>query len=94
MAELIPFIAVLAFLWFVLIRPQRRRRSAQLALQDRISPGDEVLTVGGVFGTVRSVSDDEVRLQIAPDTEIRVDRRAVARIVGAEETPSKSELPR
>ena len=94
MAELIPFVVVLALLWFVLIQPQRRRRAAQRALQDRLEPGDEVLTVGGLFGTVRSLTDDDVRLEVAPGTEIRVDRRAVARIVEPEEADSEPESRR
>jgi preprotein translocase subunit YajC len=93
-AELIPFVVVLALLWFVLIQPQRRRRASQRALQDRLEPGDEVLTVGGLFGTVRSLTDDDVRLEVAPGTEIRVDRRAVARIVEPEEADSEPESRR
>jgi preprotein translocase subunit YajC len=92
--ELIPFVVVLLLLWFVLIQPQRRRRAAQRALQDRLEPGDEVLTVGGLFGTVRSLTDEDVRLEVAPGTEIRVDRRAVARIVELEEADSEPESRR
>ncbi len=94
MAQLIPFLVILVLIWFVLIQPQRRRRAAQQELQESVSPGDEILTVGGLFGTVRTVTEDEVRLEVAPGTEIRVDRRAVARIIEAGEGDSTPEIPR
>jgi preprotein translocase subunit YajC len=80
-AELIPFVIVLALIWLVLIRPQRRRRAAQKAMQARLRPGDEVLTIGGVFGRIEVLDEDEVSLEVAPGTSIRVDRLAVARVV-------------
>jgi preprotein translocase subunit YajC len=87
MAQLIPFVVVLALIWLVLIRPQNRRRTAQKAMQARLRPGDEVLTIGGLFGTIQVLTADEVTLEVAPRTVIRVDRLAVARVIA----PSDSE---
>ena len=84
MAELIPFVVVLALIWLVLIRPQSRRRATQRAMQARLQPGDEVLTIGGLFGTIQVLADDEVTLEVAPGTVIRVDRLAVARLIAPE----------
>lgn len=81
MAELIPFVVVLALIWLVLIRPQSRRRAAQKAMQARLRTGDEVLTIGGLFGRIQVLADDEVTLEVAPGTVIRVDRLAVARVI-------------
>lgn len=76
------FLAAMAVLfWFLLIRPQRRRQAAQRALLADLSTGDEVITAGGIFGTVRSVADDHLVLEIAPGTQIRVAKEAVANIV-------------
>lgn len=76
------FLAAMAVLfWFLLIRPQRRRQSAHHALLAGLSAGDEVITAGGMFGTVRSIADDHVVLEIAPGTEIRVAKEAVANVV-------------
>jgi preprotein translocase subunit YajC len=69
--------AMIALLWFVLIRPQRRRQMAQRNLITELAPNDEVVTAGGMFGTVRSIADDHVLLEIAPGTEIRVAKEAV-----------------
>jgi preprotein translocase subunit YajC len=69
--------AMIALLWFVLIRPQRRRQMAQRNLIAELAPNDEVITAGGVFGTVRTIADDHVVLEIAPGTEIRIAKEAV-----------------
>ena len=76
------FLAAMAVLfWFLLIRPQRRRQSAHQTLLARLSTGDDVITAGGIFGTVRSIADDHLVLEIAPGTEVRVAKEAVANIV-------------
>jgi preprotein translocase subunit YajC len=70
-----------ALLWLFLIAPQRRRAQAQRELVSNVEVGDEILTVGGLIGRVRSAADDELVLEIAPDTRVRVARRAVASVL-------------
>jgi preprotein translocase subunit YajC len=81
---LIPLIVLFAIMYLFLIRPQQRRRQAQLDLLKQLDPGDEIITVGGVYGTVREVRDDELTIEIAPGTNVRLDRRAVAALVPEE----------
>jgi preprotein translocase subunit YajC len=69
------------FLYLVLIRPQRRRRLEQEQRLSEIQRGVEVLTAGGIYGTVVSAADDEVTVEIAPGTEVRIARRAIAGVV-------------
>jgi preprotein translocase subunit YajC len=86
-----PFIflaAMAAVLWFVLIRPQRQRQAAHRSLVSGLGPGDEVITAGGMFGKVRSIADDHIVLEIAPDTEIRLAREAVATVVPPDSEPA------
>ena len=80
------FLALMAALiWFLLIRPQRQRQVAHQELMSELAPSDEVLTAGGVLGTVRSIADDHVVLEVAPGTEIRVAKQAVTARVPKEE---------
>jgi preprotein translocase subunit YajC len=72
---------MVAVFWFVLIRPQRRRQAAHQSLVSGLGAGDEVITAGGVFGKVRSIADDHIVLEIAPGTEIRLAKEAVATVV-------------
>jgi preprotein translocase subunit YajC len=87
------FILVLLLLmWFLLIRPQRRRQMEQQRMIDALRVGQEVVTAGGLYGTVNAVDQDEVRLEIADGLEVRVAKRAIAGIVGGdEEEPAELE---
>jgi preprotein translocase subunit YajC len=79
----LPILLLLFILmWFLVIRPQRRRQQEQQRVMDNLSPGDEILTAGGIYGTVQSlVGDDEVRIEIAPDVHVRVARRAITAVL-------------
>ena len=81
MGSLIVLAAMFALLWLFLIRPQRRRAQAHRELLTRVEVGDEILTVGGLIGRVRSVQDEELGLEIASGTEVRVARRSVASVL-------------
>jgi preprotein translocase subunit YajC len=79
-------IAFVALLWFVLIRPMRARQEAQRSAHGGIEPGDEVLTVGGIYGIVKGTDEeDDLIVEIAEGIHVRVARRAVATVVKPEE---------
>ena len=78
--------------WLLILRPQRRRQAQQSALIQNVEVGDEIVTAGGLFGHVRSVADDELLVEIAPGTSVRIARRAVASIVGPEDEEEDEEL--
>lgn len=65
--------------WMLLVRPQRRRMQMHQALVAGLAPGHHVVTAGGIHGTIVDLSDDELQLEIASGTVIRVDRRAISR---------------
>ena len=73
------FLIILALgaMWLIVIRPQRRKQKLQQGMQAELAVGDEVLTAGGVYGKVTRV-DDDVRVEIAPNVEVRLARRAIA----------------
>ena len=77
--ELLPFVLLLALMWFVLIRPQQARLRKQRELVASIAVGDEVVTAGGIIGVVRVLTDEELRLEVSPGVEIRLLRVAVSR---------------
>ena len=81
MAQLIVLVAMLALLWVLVIMPPRRRAQAHRELIASVEVGDEILTVGGLIGHVRSAEDDELRLEIAPGTQVRVALRSVAAVL-------------
>ena len=70
--------AMLVLMWALLIQPQRRRQQKQARLLSELAAGDEVVTLGGLYGRVQSVDKDAVMLEIAPQTSVRVAKSAVA----------------
>ena len=80
MGYLIILVALFAAMWLFMIRPQKRRQVETTRMQDDLAAGDEILTAGGIHGTVRGIEDEVVQLEIAPGTIVRLDRRAVAAV--------------
>ena len=80
MGAVIGIAIVLALGWAFLVLPSRRRQRAHAAMQDSIEVGAEIITAGGIHGVVREAGEDEVRVEIAPDVVVTLDRRAVAAV--------------
>ena len=78
-------LVLLVVMWFLLIRPQRRRQVESQRLLQSLEVGKEIVTAGGLYGTVTAVEGDEVRLEIADGVEVRIAKRAVAGVVSEDE---------
>ena len=86
MASLILLLAMFVLLWVLLIRPQRRRQQEQQRLLSSVEPGDEVLTVGGLYGIVRDIDEeDDLIVEIAEGIQVRIARRAIGGVVKPDE---------
>jgi preprotein translocase subunit YajC len=87
---------VLAFivLYFVMVRPQKRRQLAAQRMLQELVVGDQVLTAAGIYGEVTTLLDDtDVLVRIAPDVEVRVARRAIGAVIRDEEPSEELEAP-
>jgi preprotein translocase subunit YajC len=75
----LPVLMIVGF-YFLLIRPQRNRQRAQQALVASLEVGDDVMTSGGIFGTIVDIDDDEgtVTVEIAPGTRVRMLRQGIS----------------
>jgi len=78
-------VALFALLWLFVLRPQRRRSTEQIQMQDTLRVGDEVITAGGIRGYVRQLDEEVLEVEIAPEVVVRLDRRAVAAVVQEED---------
>jgi len=87
---LIPILLLIALTYVVLVRPQRRRQQQQSQMLSDLTVGAEILTAGGLFGTIRSIGEDQLTVEIAPGTNVKLDKRAVALIVSDEERAALS----
>jgi preprotein translocase subunit YajC len=85
LGALLPLLLLVAVFWLLVMRPARNRQRQAAALQSELSLGSQVMLTSGVFGTVTWLGDETVRVEIAPETVIRVHRQAVGRVLGDEE---------
>jgi preprotein translocase subunit YajC len=91
------FIALLvAAFYFLILRPQRKRQQAMQQTMRAISPGSRVMLASGLFGTVVSVGQRQVVLEISPGAELTVLKQAISKVVTDEDEDSleeQDELP-
>jgi preprotein translocase subunit YajC len=75
----LPLLMIVGF-YFLLIRPQRNRQRSQQALLASLEVGDEVMTTGGIFGTIVEIDDEEgfVVVEIAPGTRVKMVRQGIS----------------
>lgn len=78
--------AIFLIFWFLIWRPQRRRDRERQEMLDRVQKNDKVLTVGGIYGTVRWVKGSEVMLLVddSTKTKLRMSMSSIARILSEE----------
>ncbi len=73
----LPIILMFVLLYFLMIRPQMKRAKEQKAMIDALQKGDEVVALGGLIGKIIEINEHYATLEIAPNTEIRIQRPAV-----------------
>ena len=92
MATLILLAAMFVLLWALLIRPQRQRQQKHQSLLSAVAPGDEILTVGGLYGIVQEIDDeDDLVVEIAEGIHVRIARRAIAAVVKPDDEVDEAE---
>ena len=78
MSFLIMMILMFGVLYFFMIRPQMKRQKEQQKMVNELQKGEEVVTAGGMVGKITKISENYLTLEIAPNTEIVVQRAAVS----------------
>lgn len=75
----VPLILILFVFYFLMMRPQQKRYKAHIEMQNSIDKGDEIITSGGVIGTVKKVQEDGIlHVEIAENTVVKIQRSGVA----------------
>lgn len=77
--NLVPIVLVFFVMYFLLIRPQTKQQKEQARMQAALKKNDEVVTLGGIHGTVVNVKEDVVTLRVDDNTRIDVDKTAISR---------------
>ena len=77
----LPMIAIFVVFYFLLIRPQQKKAKEARAMLAALQKGDEVVTAGGLLGRISKLTDQYATIEVAPNTEITVQRQAVAQLL-------------
>jgi preprotein translocase subunit YajC len=85
--SILVIVVLFGLVYMLLIRPQRNRQRRAQQTQGEVTPGQRVITTAGIYGTVTSVEDQDVEIEIAPGVEIRILRRAIMNVL-PEDSPA------
>jgi len=77
LTSFLPIILMFVLLYFLMIRPQMKRSKEQKQMVEALQKGDEVIAAGGMLGRITRIGDAYVSLEVAPNTEISIQRAAV-----------------
>lgn len=78
---LLPIIAMFGVMWFFIIRPAQKRQKATATMQNSLKRGDQVITVGGLHGTIDALDDTTVFITVADGTRLQFEKVAIGRVV-------------
>jgi preprotein translocase subunit YajC len=81
MMNILFIVLMFVIIYFLMIRPQMKRAKEQRAMLEALQKGDEVITAGGVLGRVSKLGDAYVTVEIAPNTEVSVQKAAVQTVL-------------
>jgi preprotein translocase subunit YajC len=76
-----PIILMFVAMWFILIRPAKKRQQETQNMQGSLQRGDKVITIGGLHGVIDSIEDTAITLVIADNVRVKFDRQAIGRVV-------------
>ncbi|MCL6714046.1 preprotein translocase subunit YajC [Pseudoxanthomonas sp. z9] len=74
-------IILIAIMYFLMIRPQMKRAKEHRAMLDKLSRGDEVITTGGIAGTITDIGDNFITIEVADNVRVRVQKAAVGNVL-------------
>ena len=77
----LPMVLLFAAMYFLMIAPQRKKQKAHEALLKSLSTGDEIVTTGGIFGTITNVKEDRFVVRIADNTKIEIGKSFVTTVL-------------
>lgn len=87
--SLLPLILIMFVFYFLLIRPQKKREDERKKMIAAVEKGDDIITVGGVYGKVTQVDETSVLAQVDTNTKLRIDKNAIQSVPSREKATEK-----
>jgi preprotein translocase subunit YajC len=88
--QFVPFIAIIAIFYFLIIRPQNKKQKDTQRMLDALKKGDRVVTIGGIHGIIQTVRDHSVILKVDDNVKLEFNRSAISSVEAKEEKSDKS----
>ena len=88
-ASFLPFVLMFLVLYLLILRPQMRKQKNQQRMIDELEKNDEIVTSGGIHGTILNIKDDILVVKIADNVKIEVSRAAVSQVKNKEDDKGK-----
>jgi preprotein translocase subunit YajC len=93
MMSFLPLVFIVLIFYFLVFMPMQRQKKQQAQMLSSLQAGNEVLTTGGLVGTIVSISDDMMILRIKPDNiKVQIARSAVTGLVTESKLPEKKNV--
>ncbi len=80
-AAFLPIVLIVVIFYFLLIRPQQKRAKQHKAMLESLKSGDQVVTIGGLRGTVAAIDQDTVVIRVADNVKLTFNRSAIAGLI-------------
>lgn len=78
---ILPYAVVIGAFYFFLIRPQQKKEKATKAMRDNVTEGDEIVTIGGIYGKVINVKDDSLTIEVGADkVKLKVAKWSIGKV--------------
>jgi len=84
LSSIIMMAAIFAIFYFIMIRPQQQKMKEHKKMLDAVKKGDEIVTAGGIYGTVEGVNQDTLTVKIAEGVKVKITRGSVGDVVKPE----------
>lgn len=83
--NILPYVLIIAVFYFLLIRPQQKKEKQVQSMRKGIKEGDEICTIGGIYGKVLSVKDDIITIEVGADKgKLKIARWAIGKVIESE----------
>lgn len=91
LVQLLPFVLIIGVMYFILIRPQRKKDKAAKEMRNAVQIGDEITTMGGIVGIVVNIKEDTIVIETGSDrSKVRIKRWAIQENATVHDTPSEA----
>jgi len=87
----LPFVAIIAIFYFLIIRPQNKKQKETQKMLSQLKKGDKIVTIGGIHGTIQTVKEQTVIVKVDEETKLEFSRSAISNVIAASKEDKKDE---